>query len=216
MEYINEPGFYAFLRNCEIATTLGLTGPSEYRLRISYLRTLLDPNGAKPFLDWPYPENQAPDEDWDDENREEDKSIIQMPESGDFLSETEVRTGRDPNDQLTKKPVVRLTTHSSGALGHPWIFNKYDDDYFPSVPHGHLRSRKKIKLDAYRGLTYDTGKNNRDCGRESRRFIAALWNSQKFRMLATSSISYFDEKNPKFNWLSQRGISNPRSLPHFK
>ena len=92
------------------------------------------------------------------------------------------------------------------------LFHQYDVDFFPSVPHGHLNSNSSIKLDSYLGYTYETAINNKKLSRETRKFIASLWNNKRFREFALDSINYFINNNPMFIWR----VNNPRKLPRFK
>jgi hypothetical protein len=124
--------------------------------------------------------------------------------------------GRDPHETPSdrKEPLVlHLITDRTGILGQKWVFHQYDDDFFPSVPHGHLQSKSGVKLDAYRGYTYDTRQGNASLTRERRDFIVGLWKDPKFRVLARRALDYFTERYPFFNWWNQRRILHPSRLP---
>lgn len=89
-----------------------------------------------------------------------------------------------------------------------WQFNKHDDDFFPSVPHGHWHGAKHPKLDAYLGWKYQ---GSTQIGREPRKKIIALWNNKKFREFAVAAIGYFSTHNKLFGgWRVSRPLRLPR------
>ena len=102
-------------------------------------------------------------------------------------------------------PNLHFIASSSGKMGK-WEFHKTDSDFFPSIPHGHLISNNKIKLDSYTGHIY---KNNKKHDRELRRFIVSLWNDGKFRESARETIFYYINTYPHFHWR----VDNPLLLP---
>jgi hypothetical protein len=86
------------------------------------------------------------------------------------------------------------------------VFHRYDDDFFPSVPHGHRKDARR-KLDAYLGWVYSGSAQQ---SREPRWKIVALWNEAAFRDLARASIHYFVERHPAYvGWR----VRNPLRLP---
>lgn len=91
-------------------------------------------------------------------------------------------------------------TKTKGILGDVWKFRINDDDFFPSIPHGHLKGKNNVKLDSYRGFTYDTLNKNRALNRETRNYIINLWNEDKFRAFAIRAIDYYSSNYPGFNW----------------
>ncbi|MHA8112241.1 hypothetical protein ACX122_03810 [Kosakonia cowanii] len=90
-----------------------------------------------------------------------------------------------------------------------WEFHQADADFFPSVPHGHYKGRNQPKLDAYLGWVY---KNSAQIDRLSRDAIVELWNDASFRKFAKTSITWFMEQNPNFNWR----VSDPMLLPRIR
>ena len=88
-----------------------------------------------------------------------------------------------------------------------WHFHQYDDDYFPSIPHGHWEGRKYPKLDSYLGWVYE---GSRQIKRERRSLILMLWNDEKFRIFAKTAIEYYLVHHPDYmGWR----VSNPLNLP---
>lgn len=87
-----------------------------------------------------------------------------------------------------------------------WRFHLYDDDPFPSIPHGHEKTDRRRKLDPYLGWTYYKTQQGR---REPRWKIVALWNDGKFREAARRAISYHLEHHPHVSWR----VANPLKLP---
>lgn len=88
-----------------------------------------------------------------------------------------------------------------------WEFHQYDDDYFPSVPHGHFKGADQPKLDPYLGWIY---RRSQQVDRVHRKKIVALWNDDKFRLLASSAIRYYLEHHPHYSgWR----VTDPLALP---
>ena len=90
-----------------------------------------------------------------------------------------------------------------------WLFHKGDDDFFPSIPHGHAISGRPRKLDAYRGWIYQKDTKITQVGREPRGKIVALWNDEKFRAFASAAITNYALKFPSYHWR----VYNPMRLP---
>lgn len=100
-------------------------------------------------------------------------------------------------------------TTTAGGLGE-WVFHPFDDDFFPSIPHGHLHKKRWGKLDAYLGWVYEDPSNrSRQSHRVKRDSIISLWNNDAFRDIASDAINYHLNKFPKFRWR----VVNPRKLP---
>lgn len=88
-----------------------------------------------------------------------------------------------------------------------WRFNQYDDDFFPSIPHGHWEGKKSRKLDSYLGWVYERSKQ---ISRERRSMIVKLWNDDGFRRFASTAIDYYLNQYPHYSgWR----VANPRRLP---
>ena len=88
-----------------------------------------------------------------------------------------------------------------------WEFHQYDDDYHPSIPHGHWQGHPKPKLDPYQGWVYSGSAQVR---REPRYKIITLWNDARFRDFARTAIQYYMDHHPHYTgWR----VSNPLRLP---
>ena len=88
-----------------------------------------------------------------------------------------------------------------------WEFHRADDDFFPSIPHGHEYGRKQPKLDVYLGWVY---KKDEQIHRVDRASIVNLWNDRDFRDFARVAIEYYLYHFPKYRgWR----VSNPLTLP---
>jgi hypothetical protein len=88
-----------------------------------------------------------------------------------------------------------------------WEFHQADDDFFPSIPHGHEHGRKQPKLDVYLGWVYNKSKQVRRVDRTS---IVRLWNDRAFRDFARVAISYYLDHYPSYSgWR----VADPRTLP---
>lgn len=100
---------------------------------------------------------------------------------------------------------INLVVHGVKGVNQ-WMFNPFDADFFPSIPHGHHVQKKKQKLDAYLGWIY---KNSKQIDREHRCVIISLWNNQSFRIMASNAINWYRRFNPAFQWRT----TNPLKLP---
>ena len=88
-----------------------------------------------------------------------------------------------------------------------WEFHQYDNDSFPSVPHGHWNGRNQPKLDPYLGWVYQGSKQQR---REPKKNIIALWNDRQFREFTKAAIDYYLSHHPHYDgWR----VPNPKRLP---
>ena len=85
---------------------------------------------------------------------------------------------------------------AAGSIGlYQWKFQQSDPDFFPSIPHGHWRSDKRRRLDAYRGWTYQ---EDRQFGREPR------WRS--LRCGTTRSFAPLQPQQFSTTWLPFRDM----------
>lgn len=88
-----------------------------------------------------------------------------------------------------------------------WEFHQYDDDFFPSIPHGHWNGKSQPKLDPYLGWVY---KGSKQLRRESKKSIIYLWNDARFREFARNAIGYYLAHHSNYNgWR----VPNPMRLP---
>ena len=142
------------------------------------------------------------DEEFEDDwvNEERDINIISKEGEQHEINHTSLRSRitQDEHDNIY---------FFCGKKGlNDWVFHQYDEDFHPSVPHGHFKGRKKPKLDAYLGWVYDgsTQKN-----RLKRDLIIELWNDSEFRIFARIAVEWYIRELPNFNWR----VSNPLSFP---
>lgn len=168
--------------------------------RLVVLSSLGDPaNGATVFAneilqdrDWPKDDN-----DWLEDTQGQERSKL-IDNDGERSAEEGSDDG--PDD---------LIIHFAIAVGgNEWKFHPFDDDWFPSVPHGHkIQGRPTDKLDPYLGWVYNRSKQS---SRLKRNAIISLWNDEKFRKTALIAIEYYLEHHSHYRgWR----VSNPRRLP---
>jgi hypothetical protein len=137
--------------------------------------------------DWPKDDN-----DWSDDR------------PGQEISEVSDNNGGRSDDE-SDDPSIHLII---AVGGNDWKFHPFDDDWFPSVPHGHKwPGRPTDKLDPYLGWVYDKSKQS---SRLKRKAIISLWNDERFRETASRSIDYYLYKHRHYRgWR----VPNPRRLP---
>ena len=135
--------------------------------------------------------------DWSDDLTGQDSSEV-SDNNGE--RSTMRRSDDDPDN-----PFLQLVV---AVDGNRWEFHPFDNDWFPSVPHGHKRrGRSTDKLDPYLGWVYDKSKQS---GRLKRKAIISLWNGDKFRETAHRAIDYYLCQHHHYNgWR----VPNPRRLP---
>ncbi|MFD1158908.1 hypothetical protein [Roseovarius aestuarii] len=178
----------------------GIIGESILLERLAVLSSIgKQTDGATVFANEILQDNDRPQghNDWSEDWQERERSEIN-DNNGERI--TEGRSDDDPGD-----PFLHLVI---AVGGNRWEFHPFDDDWFPSVPHGHkLPGRSTDKLDPYLGWIYDKSKQS---GRLKRKAIIALWNDDQFRETANRAIDYYLYKHPHYRgWR----VPNPRRLP---
>lgn len=108
-------------------------------------------------------------------------------------------------------PVMQLIVHGLGGL-KKWVFHEYDEDPYPSVPHGHENGNSYPKANPYTGRVYDSYRKEITRERLSRKTRVALWGDPKFREFALKAIIWHEDHHP---YHSSR-VAHPRRLPKFR
>ncbi len=200
MKYLNQSAASLFLDSSRIAHYFGFLPWSLLIARLVALHSMCAPDDlTRTFVEHILRlEEEYDSAEWTE--GEEVARVMSQSESG--LTESTIEEREDDDG------AVSLQFLPSGTTGlSRWVFHQYDDDYFPSIPHGHFEGRNQQKLDAYLGWIYHGSKQN---SREPRKKIIALWNDAKFRELARMAIDYFHTHHPQYNgWR----VLYPRRLP---
>jgi hypothetical protein len=77
-----------------------------------------------------------------------------------------------------------------------WEFHVYDEDFFPSVPHGHsIDGKRRYKLDIYCGNVYDI--NDNVIGKADEKSLHGLHRDPRFTNLVIEAIKYYNSLNPR-------------------
>lgn len=140
--------------------------------------------------------------------------IFTLHERVNFLNDDNSQTEENIEIVISQKQnesnqtVLSFTTNISKTIRTTWDFILGDPDHKPSIPHGHSNKNHQINLDPYLGHIYNMS-TSANQGRETRAFINALWNDQKFRDFALKQINWFINFNHNFKWR----VSNPHVLP---
>ena len=208
MNFIEEAGAYAYLFTSRESLAHGFISVFEYLSRLMHLEQMLSPTS-------PLRELILEEIFWRPPDLEGDGFRLEEPDIHNSTTESEIREeGEDGANWIQgyDDGYLEFLTKSQGVLGDKWMFHQYDNDHFPSIPHGHLNKQRRTKLDAYRGYTYDTLSNNKPLKREKKRFIVELWNNPEFRTFALRAIDYYLENFPNFQWR----VVSPRRLPRIK
>lgn len=75
-----------------------------------------------------------------------------------------------------------------------WTFNPFDDDPFPSIPHGHSEDNR-LKLNVYTGEVIDH--NGSIVGKASKKELKALFKDDQFKALVKKAKEYHKQKSGK-------------------
>ena len=82
---------------------------------------------------------------------------------------------------------------SSKLYNLMWELHKYDDDFFPSVPHGHIG---KYKLDVMNGNVYQAS-TKQLVGHATKKELRILQTNGKFQEFALAHIQWYMQKYPQ-------------------
>ena len=196
MHYISRPAARTFLALTRASHFGSLISWTEALGRIAALRTLCE-LGSPEALE---AQRILVLDGWEAEDKWD---------GGDSGATTNVapRSGRLQFPSGDDEPnVIYLFPNVETGLSD-WEFHQADDDFFPSIPHGHHRGRKQPKLDPYQGWIYRGTEQVKRAPRES---IILLWNDYKFRKFAAAAIDYYLSEHPHYaGWR----VSDPRRLP---
>jgi hypothetical protein len=210
-EQLSEDGAYAFLWTTDLSLAVQVIGFPEYLERCRALLQLLPPGSSlTPLIDRALGEPLRRDREGKKDEEWHQEGDAPRPNGGRGLEGLGGPT-EGPGEDEEWDGLMRFMSPPSEVFDGPWIFHKTDADYWPSVPHGHLKKDDRFKLDVYRGWAFDQhqGRN----GRESRSFIRKLWNDGKFQDIAVHCLDHFIGSHKLHEWKVQRGIVNPRRLP---
>ena len=203
MQYLTRAAARLFLNSSKDAFFLGLISWSQLLDRLVALRGMCSPSN---------PSGIAADrilrvEEWqtDDEWEYEGESPSNKRQGSDYQSSFE-STLDYPSGEDEDGAFLRFIAGTNTGLSN-WEFHQYDDDFFPSVPHGHWNGRHQPKLDPYQGWVY---KGSKQQWREPRKNIVSLWNERQFREFALVAIDYYRTHYPNYDgWR----VVNPMRLP---
>lgn len=191
-KYLTYKSTRLFLKLSKICYLTGSLSCSQFMERLALLRMMCSPKNPSGI----YAERVLSREkiELNDVWFDDAKKIGVIESSEEFKSNNE-------------PPLLYFCSAPHTAMSH-WTFHKCDDDFFPSIPHGHLQGKSQPKLDSYNGRVYQ--KEN-EIRQESRDKIIKLWNDEKFREFATQSIQYYLDKHPTYKgWRVEKPLRLPR------
>lgn len=140
-------------------------------------------------------------DDWEYESESPSSSCRGKDRPSSFDSTPDYSPDEDEDGAF---PSFFAATHT--GLSN-WEFHQYDDDFFPSVPHGHWNGKHQPKLDPYQGWVYMGSKQQR---REPKKNIIYLWNDRQYREFARAAIDYYLTHHRNYDgWR----VVNPMRLP---
>lgn len=204
--YLNGDGACEYHRLSYALADLEIIGETEFFSNMVVLHQLLDP---RENWDFAHHLNLVKNE----YDLESDREYICNGEEADLLRDIEdgyksdLFSTSDERGKLFDDGMMHLMVNL--PKNGKWVFHQYDADPFPSVPHGHKNDERAIKLHAYQGWIY---KGTKQIDRLSRRSIINLWNDDKFRIMASSSIERFITNNPRHKWEVRFPLRLPRRV----
>jgi hypothetical protein len=148
-----------------MAHLAGLISWSQFMDRLVALRDMCSPDDPSCWL----AERMLRLEEWTSESNwpyEEDlpSNLNQGPNQASSLDILPDYLSDEDDEDL----YLRFFPGAATGLS-AWEFHQYDDDFFPSVPHGHWNGRKQPKLDPYQGWVYHGSEQKR---REQRKTLS--------------------------------------------
>lgn len=208
MDYLTDEVAHFYLY-CSVHSLMhGLITDVKHLAHCDALRSMCAP-------DHPYRRSEAElwNDDWCDERRTlEGEYVLDAEQQNDRSVGESTGDLRNASDDIKEnRSHCFQPAHQTGL--QKWVFHPYDDDYFPSVPHGHWTGLEKQKLDPYLGWIYGDagcGKQLKPVAREPRRGIILLWNDDEFRKIALAAINYYIQQYPRYRgWR----VEDPKQLP---
>ena len=94
--------------------------------------------------------------------------------------------------KISKLPSYTMYRLKEKLYNCVWTFHKYDEDFMPSVPHGHSGG---YKLDVYDGAVY-SGASSKAVGYATKKELKRLQNNKDFRRFALEHIAWYKETFP--------------------
>lgn len=188
---LKEEAFFEFEEFLIVLHWSGVISTSDYKVRRRFLFSLL-PKDSPLWGLFSEPQEQK--------NRKEENEDIEG-EKFEVLG-----TGKIFG-HLEEEKIIHFYPIGTGA--DMWEFHPFDNDFFPSIPHGHLNGSPFPKLDPYLGFVYDSHHKQVDCIK--RKTIITLWNNDDFREFARKAISYYLNEHKHYKgWRVQNPLKLPR------
>jgi hypothetical protein len=199
-QYLTYKSAHLFLKLSKICYLTESINWSQFLERLALLKTMCSPKNPSGV----YAERVLSLEKFElnDEWFDEPESFFNSTNHKFRKVESELKSTMGKDNQ----PCLHFCPGTHTKLSS-WEFHQYDDDFYPSIPHGHLHRQSQPNLDSYNGWIYQ---NNKRGKREPRKSIVALWNDEKFRAFATQAIQYYLDKHPKYTWRVEQPFRLPR------
>jgi hypothetical protein len=202
MQYFTKEATITYLTLTEVSFNNYLISRENYRERLHLLRQFCNPDEKDTIANIEILISDLIE--WERSTNKTEYEYIDIEQKAERTAESDISSNTEISGD-NFDPSLHFISAKTGKISK-WNFHKADDDYFPSIPHGHAIVNDKIKLDAYRGYIY---KNGTESDREKRQFIIDLWNDNKFREAARETICYYMKKFPNYHWR----VPNPKRLP---
>ena len=129
MEYLDQDAADTFYLLTVRSYELHLIGRSELELRLACLSGMLEPDDQ---LFAPLRGSVPPSLAQEAEPIDEDQSEVTITRE---YSEQQIRRAVSRRS-FPPPPVMQLIVHGVGGM-KKWVFHEFDEDPYPSIPHGH-------------------------------------------------------------------------------
>lgn len=207
MEYVDEEAAETFYMLSHRSYELGIIGWSDLQMRLAYLLGMISPNSRTAyFLRELLPSELLNIEDQDNTDEQKDEEVR-------FLR-GESEAGPESMGLLRFSPpplIMQLIVAGVSGMKE-WTFHEFDEDPFPSVPHGHRHGAAHPKCDPYTGVVFDARRKAIVGERLRRKTRVALWQNEQFREFALKAIIWYETEHPYFRFR----VPHPRRLPRFR
>ena len=170
-----------------------------------YIKLLSDISFATGLIGYPEYLERCEVADWLDDPCSLADPRISNTDSEEAIQEEDHRDGNDESvdgksgagkSGDEKSPWLEL------LMMNQWMFTIGDADCYPSVPHGHFKSKTREwpKLNPYIGRVFSDAHKEDTSKRLNKKDLKKLWNDQKFIEHCREQVLWYSDFAPKYGF----------------